>query len=97
MSGRNGKPEEFTAIDECISTTGKYACALGQHFRPTLCYDIIAVNRATGEATRLHFHDHKDQAYTRWQDFKSQMTAARGPSEEDEADEYRIINPTRIN
>lgn len=90
-------PEEFTCIDECVSTTGKYACALGQHFRPILCYDIVAVNRMTGEATRLHFDDKKDQAYARWYEFKKSITAPRGPSEEDEVDEYRIINPTRVN
>ena len=26
-------PEEFTAIDEVVSTSGKYAIAFGQHFR----------------------------------------------------------------
>ena len=101
MRNKHGTPEEFTAVDETVSTTGKYAIAFGQHFRPTLCYDIIAVNRMSGEATRLHFGDHKDQAMTRWQEFKKDMTAPRAPGEDDEKDTYYIFGPdgkpTRVN
>lgn len=86
-------PEEFTCINECVSTTGKYTCAFGQHFRPTLCYDIVAVNRITGEATRLHFGDHKDQAMSRWVEFKRDMTAKRGESEKEEKNVYHIFGP----
>jgi hypothetical protein len=86
-------PEEFTAIDEAISTTGKYAIAFGQHFRPTICYDVIGVNRVTGEAIRRHYHDHKDEAMTYWQEFKKGMTAKRGESEESEHDAYKTHRP----
>lgn len=86
-------PEEFTPIDEAISTIGKYAIAFGQHFRPTLCYDVVALNRLTGECKRVHYGDHKDQAMAKWQEFKQSMTAPRTPSEEDEVDKYHIFGP----
>jgi len=84
---------EFTAIDEAVSTTGKYAIAYGQHFTPEICYDIVALNQVTGIATRLHFRDDKAQAMTRWQDFKQAMTAPRTESEEEEKDVYKIFGP----
>ncbi len=86
-------PEEFTPIDEAISTVGKYAIAFGQHFRPTLCYDVVALNRLTGECKRVHYGDHKDQAMTRWQEFKKQMTGPRTSSEEDESAGFQIFGP----
>jgi hypothetical protein len=89
-------PEEFTAINETVSTTGKYAIAFGQHFAPDLCYDVIALNRVTGEAKRVHFKSAKDRALTCWNDFRNQMTAKRGPSEEDEIDHYQIFGPKPV-
>ena len=77
-------PEEFTPIDEAVSTIGKYAIAFGQHFRPTLCYDVLALNRDTGECIRRHYGDRKDEALAYWQWFKQTMTGPRTPSEEDE-------------
>lgn len=96
---RSKFPEEFTCIDEAVSTTGKYAIAFGQHFKPTLCYDIVGVNRVTGEAIRRHYNDHKDEAMAAWQKFKQGMTAPREPSEEDERERYQIFGPkgTRVN
>ena len=85
-------PQELTVIDECISTTGKYACCLGQHFDPILCYDVVALNRVTGEAKRLHFRE-KDAAYTKWTEFKKDITAKRTESEEDEHDRYHHFSP----
>jgi|SRR5882724_5614641 len=85
-------PEEFTAIDEAVSTSGKYAIAFGQHFRPMICYDVVAVNRYTGECVRRHY-DRKDEAMTYWQMFKEGMTAKRGPSEEDEHAGFKIFGP----
>lgn len=90
---KNGQPEEFTAIDEAVSTTGKWAIAYGQHFRPTLCYDIIALNRFTGEAMRVHYNDHKEIAMAKWEAFKEGMTAPRAEGEEDEPTGYKIFGP----
>ena len=87
-------PEEFTPINETVSTTGKYAIAFGQHFAPDLCYDVIALNRVTGEAKRVHFKGSKDQALTCWNDFRNAMTAPRGPSEEDEPHGFQIFGPS---
>lgn len=86
-------PQEFTPINETVSTTGKYAIAFGQHFNPMLCYDVIALNRATGEAKRVHFHDHKDEAMTCWNEFRNKMTGPRKESEEDERDQFHIFGP----
>lgn len=91
-SGKGRLPEEFTAIDEAVSTSGRYAIAFGQHFRPMICYDVIAVDRRTGECTRRHY-DAKDEAMTYWQTFKQGMTAKRGPSEEDEHAGFKIFGP----
>ena len=87
------RPEELTPIDEAVSTLGKYAICFGQHFRPELCYDVVAINRVTGECIRRHYGDKKDQAMTYWQEFKSKMTAPRTPSEEDESDRYHTHGP----
>ena len=88
-------PEEFTPINETVSTTGKWAIAFGQHFRPMICYDVVALNRLTGECKRVHFDDHKDQALTCWNDFRNAMTAKRTPSEEEERDHFTIFEPSR--
>jgi len=94
------KPQEFTALEETVSTLGKYSIAFGQHFTPEICYDILAHNNETGEVIRRHYsarqfpaHQQYDRAKECWEDFKQAMTAPRGPSEEDEQDEYRIISP----
>jgi hypothetical protein len=87
-------PEEFTPINETVSTLGKYAIAFGQHFRPTLCYDVVALNRVTGECKRVHFGDHKDQAMACWNDFRNAMTGPRTPSEEEEKDGFTIFEPS---
>ena len=86
-------PEELTIIDETVSTTGKYAIAFGQHFNPMICYDVVALNRVTGITTRRHYHT-KDEAMTFWQEFRKEMTAPRGESEEDERDVPNIFGPS---
>jgi hypothetical protein len=86
-------PEEFTPINETVSTTGKYAIAFGQHFRPEICYDVVALNRETGECKRVHWGDKKDQCMNMWNDFRNAMTAPRGPSEEDEPSGFQIFGP----
>ena len=86
-------PEELTPIDEAVSTLGKYAICFGQHFRPGLCYDVVGINRVTGECIRRHYGDKKDQAMTFWQEFKAKMTAPRTVSEEDEQDGYTTFGP----
>lgn len=89
-------PTEFTPINETVSTTGKYAIAFGQHFRPTLCYDVVAFNQITGVCKRVHFFDDKAQALACWDEFRNAMTAPRGPSEEsEEKDVFRIFEPSR--
>jgi hypothetical protein len=90
----NRRPEELTPIDEAVSTLGKYAICFGQHFRPTICYDVVGINRITGECIRRHYGDKKDQAMTYWQEFKAAMTAPRVQSEEDEKDGYSIFGPS---
>jgi hypothetical protein len=96
---RRGYPEEFTPIDEAVSTLGKYSIAYGQHFRPELCYDIVAHNNDTGEVIRRHYNEavsgpgYREASLRFWEKFKQDMMAPRGPSEEDEKDEYRIITP----
>jgi hypothetical protein len=96
ITGRKSpSPEEFTPINEAVSTTGKYAIAFGQHFRPMICYDVIALNRMTGEAKRVHFNDDKAQALACWDKFRDQMTGPRTTSEEDEPDGFQIFGPTR--
>jgi hypothetical protein len=93
MQRKNNRPEEFTPIDECVSTTGKYSCAFGQHFRPTLCYDVLAHNNYTNEVIRRHYDDRKEEAQRFWEEFKQLMTAPRSEPESEEKDELYLFGP----
>jgi len=91
---RNGKsPEELTVIDETVSTTGKYAICLGKHFRPMACFDVVAMNRMTGQVKRVHYADREEIARIEWDEFKKSMTAKRTESEEDEPHGFKIFGP----
>lgn len=94
-TGISPKPEEFTPIDETVSTTGKYALAFGKHFRPMICFDVVVVNRATGHAKRVHHADNEAGARAMWDEFKKAMTGKRLESEQEEKDVYRFISPSR--
>jgi len=85
-------PQELTIIAESVSTSGKYAIALGQHFDPILCYDVVSLNRVTGECIRRHYRA-KDEAYAFWNEFRTGMTKPIGPSEEEEHDRLYVFNP----
>jgi hypothetical protein len=94
ITRHNGKqPEELTVIDETVSTTGKWAIAFGKHFRPMVCFDVVAMNRMTGEVKRVHHSDNEAGARIIWDEFKKSMTAKRKESEEDEPKGFKIFGP----
>lgn len=81
-------------LGSTLSTTGKYWIAIGHHWKGAhQCHDVISVNQQNGEIIKRHYKS-KEEALIFWETFYQQMTAPRGPSEEDECDPMTIIKPS---
>lgn len=86
-------------LSDCISTTGKYYCFLGEHLvQGKPCYDVAAMavtsridEASAGVAIRRHHHDRKAEALAYWQEFRDKMTAPRPNDESDEPKERMVI------